>query len=634
MPGNIDDAAMVVKHDPALAEPTDMKHELGDGLHATEVVPIYEGKARRQSVYVDHPNAPTQEELHTLRRIGDKIPWNVYTVAFIECCERFSYYGTSAVYTNFIQQPRASRTGAGFGGQSGALGLGQRASTGIGTFNQFWIYCVPLLGAYIADGHWGRYKTICVSVAIAIIGHIILTVSAIPSVLDNKNGAVACFIIGVIVLGFGTGGFKPNISPLVAEQLPVTNMEVQTLPSGERVVRDPAITSSRVYHYFYLFINIGALVGQIGMVYAEKYVGFWLSYLLPTLIFLTCPLVLWYGNSRYKKSPPQGSVFSKAFHILFHASKGRWSINPIKTWKLHSDGTFWENAKPSRIPVGQRPSWMTFDDQWVDEVSRGFAACSVFLYLPLYWLTYNQLNNNLTSQAAVMSLHGLPNDIVNNLDPLTLVILIPIFDVFIYPGLRKYKINFSPVKKIACGFFLGSAAMVWAAVIQAYIYKDSECGKYASGYLPNTPAGSDPVPCSPVSINVWAQTGSYVLIAISEIFASITSLEYGFSKAPRNMRSMVFAFALFMSALSAALGEAFVALSADPLLVWNYGVFAVISFVGGCIFWIQFRQLDRDEDILNQLPEGHVQTHKDVEDNISEEGPAPREIPIDDEKKI
>ena len=40
---------------------------------------------------------PTEEEFHTLRRVADKIPWKVYTLAFVELCERFSYYGTTVV---------------------------------------------------------------------------------------------------------------------------------------------------------------------------------------------------------------------------------------------------------------------------------------------------------------------------------------------------------------------------------------------------------------------------------------------------------------------------------------------------------------------------------------------------------
>lgn len=42
-----------------------------------------------------------------------------------------------------------------------------------------------------------------------------------------------------------------------------------------------------------------------------------------------------------------------------------------------------------------------------------------------------------------------------------------------------------------------------------------------------------------------------------------------------NMRSLVMSVALFTSAISAAIGEAFVPVSADPLLVWNYGSMAV-----------------------------------------------------------
>jgi POT family proton-dependent oligopeptide transporter len=510
--------------------------------------------------------------------------------------------------------PNGSRTGAGFtNGQSGALNMGQQASTGIGTFNQFWIYLIPLFGAYVADAHLGRYKTICIALGIAIFGHIILVISAIPPVITKPHDSLATFIIGLIIMGIGTGAFKPNIAPLIAEQLPLTKMTVRTTPKGERVILDPAVTASRVYHYFYMFINIGALIGQVAMVYAEKYVGFWLSYFLPTILLCLCPLVMWYGRDKYVRYPPQGSVFSKAMKIFIYAQKGRWSLNPVATYHRLYDGTFWESVKPSKIEASQRPSWMTFDDQWVDEVARGFAACSVFCWYPLYWITYNQLNNNLTSQAATMKLNGIPNDVLSNLDPFALIILIPICDLFIYPFLRQMRINFSPIKKITAGFFTGTIAMIWATIIQYYIYKQSICGHHAGGLLPVELGGNGETVCPPVNINVWAQTGAYVLLAISEIFASITSLEYAFSKAPRNMRSLVQAWALFMSAISAAIGEAFVSLSTDPLLVWNYATVAILSFVGGCLFWLQYRKLDAEDDKLNQLPVGHVAVAKDIE---------------------
>ena len=71
-------------------------------------------------------------------------------------------------------------------------------------------------------------------------------------------------------MGIGTGGFKSNISPLVAEQYKRKKLFIGHTKSGERVIVDPIMTTSRIYMYFYLFINIGALIGQISMVYAEK----------------------------------------------------------------------------------------------------------------------------------------------------------------------------------------------------------------------------------------------------------------------------------------------------------------------------------------------------------------------------
>ena len=40
---------------------------------------------------------PSDEELRTLRRVAGPLPWPAFTVAFVELCERFSYYGTTAV---------------------------------------------------------------------------------------------------------------------------------------------------------------------------------------------------------------------------------------------------------------------------------------------------------------------------------------------------------------------------------------------------------------------------------------------------------------------------------------------------------------------------------------------------------
>ena len=42
-------------------------------------------------------DSPTDEELATLRRVSGKVPWKAYTLAFVELCERFSFYGATVV---------------------------------------------------------------------------------------------------------------------------------------------------------------------------------------------------------------------------------------------------------------------------------------------------------------------------------------------------------------------------------------------------------------------------------------------------------------------------------------------------------------------------------------------------------
>ncbi|KAJ5160750.1 peptide transporter ptr2 [Penicillium canariense] len=552
---------------------------------------------------------PNEDDLRNLRRIAGHVPWTTYTVAFVELCERFSYYGTTAVFVNFIQRPLPanSRSGALAAGADfnndvpGALGMGQRASTGLTLFNQFWSYIMPLAGAYVADQYWGRFRTIFASIACALVGHVILIVSAIPNVIAKPGGSIACFTIGLVIMGVGTGGFKSNISPLIAEQYRDELPYIKVMPDGERVIVDPAATVARIYLYFYLMINVGALVGQLVMVYAERYVGFWLSFLLPTIMFCCCPTVLYLCRHKYHMVQPTGSVYSQAFRLWSLAMKGRWSLNPVRLFQnTAAEHEFWDHVKPSTLGAN-KPQWMTFDDEWVEEVRRGLKACKVFLWYPLYWLAYNQMLNNLTSQAATMRLGGVPNDVINNLNPFALIIFIPIFDRLFYPGLRRMGFNFTPLKRITAGFAVAGSGMIVATVTQYYIYKMGPCGKEANYCLEELGKHTD--------ISVWVQALTYILGGISEILASVTSLEYAYTKAPRNMRSLVQAVALFTNAISAALGQALVGLSADPLLVWNYAIVAILAFAGCFGFWLTNYKLDQEEDKLNMLPHSKFEGH-------------------------
>jgi len=103
------------------------------------------------------------------------------------------------------------------------------------------------------------------------------------------------------------------------------------------------------------------------------------------------------------------------------------------------------------------------------------------------------------------------------------------------------------------------------------------------------------------TVNVGAQVPSYVLIAFSEIFASITGLEYAYTKAPPSMKSFVMSMFLLTTAFGSALGTALSSVSVDPKLVWMYTGISISAFIAGWVFWFLFRKYNKQEDKMDAM---------------------------------
>jgi hypothetical protein len=108
--GDAMDIADGATHDPASAIPPYEKHQLHPSAPVVEKTPVLGGGGtgiRAAGNYLDADEDghvgqegdewPSEEDLATLRKVPDKISWAAYTVAFIELCERFSYYGTQVI---------------------------------------------------------------------------------------------------------------------------------------------------------------------------------------------------------------------------------------------------------------------------------------------------------------------------------------------------------------------------------------------------------------------------------------------------------------------------------------------------------------------------------------------------------
>ncbi|XP_010127139.1 PREDICTED: solute carrier family 15 member 1-like, partial [Chlamydotis macqueenii] len=56
-------------------------------------------------------------------------------------------------------------------------------------------------------------------------------------------------------------------------------------------------------------------------------------------------------------------------------------------------------------------------------------------------------------------------------NPILIIVMVPVVDAVIYPLIKKCKINFTPLRKITVGMFLASLAFVAAALVQVQIDK-------------------------------------------------------------------------------------------------------------------------------------------------------------------
>ncbi|PQE07853.1 MFS peptide transporter Ptr2 protein [Rutstroemia sp. NJR-2017a WRK4] len=512
---------------------------------------------------------PTEEERQTLRRIGESLPKAAWLVAIVELCERFSYYGCQGLFQNYVQRP--------YGGElAGALGKGHQTATALTIFFSMWCYVTPIFGAIVADQYLGKYKTILYFAIIYMVGLLILVLTSLPVALENGAG-MGGFIAAILIIGIGTGGIKSNVSPLIADQYTRKKMAIKTLPTGERVIIDPAVTIQQIYMIFYCCINIGAL-SLLATPYMERDIGFWSAFLLCLCMFVVGLSVLILGKNHYVVRPPQGTVITNAFKAIGIMIRHR-----------NMDA-----AKPTYQEEFGRKHRTPWDDQFVEELKRALVACRVFVFYPIYWLVYSQFSSNFVSQAGEMNGHGIPNDLMQNFDPIAIIVFVPILDRFVYPALRKMHIKFRPITRITFGFFVASLSMMYAAIVQHLIYKAGPCyGKPLACDAPGAANGND--------VHIAIQTPAYIFVGISEIFASVTGLEYAYMKAPVSMKSFVQSMFLLTNAFGFALGEAFTPLVGDPTVMWMFVGLCGGTIGAGIVFWLIFHHLDSKEDEMNTL---------------------------------
>ncbi|KAL7818536.1 POT family domain-containing protein [Trichoderma gracile] len=526
---------------------------------------------------------PTEEEKVSLRKVAGSIPTISWVLCVAELAERASYYGASQVFNDFMQFP-LPKGGNGSGavpksnpnGHAGALNEGLQFASAFSTLFTFLAYVFPILGAYIADTRLGRFKTILLGVTIGAVAHVIMIGGAAPSLLKAGKG-LAPFIISFFTLAIGAGIFKPNVAPTVIDQYTNQRPAIKTLKTGEKVIIDPERTIQRVMLIFYAMINVGAFFA-IATTYTEKYVGFWLSFLLPGIVYFLLPFLLLGVYKKLVIKKPDGSELTNFFKIVWASLK----YNKFQVWKKD----YWAVATPSKL--AERGIQVSWTDRAVLDVQRTFEACVIFLYFPIYNINDGGVGAVQSNQGASMTNNGAPTDLLGNFNPLTIIAVAPILSYGLYPLLARYGIKFGPIRRMTFGFMLAAISGAIGAIVQWRVYETSPCGYEAST-------------CDDVSpINIWWQIPNVALGAISELFCNVTAYEMAYARSPPHLKSVVMSLFLFTTALSSALGEILIPAIVDPHLIWVWAGPAIALFAQTIVFWIRHHKLDDDVYMLEQ----------------------------------
>ncbi|KAK1775985.1 major facilitator superfamily domain-containing protein [Copromyces sp. CBS 386.78] len=539
----------------------------------------------------DYEGKPTQEELDTLRRVPGSLPIIAYLICIVEFCERASYYGVQPLIPNYVNRPMPEG-GNGWGAPprgsqktAGALGMGQSAANAVTQSFSMLAYALPLVFGWMADAKTGRFKLICWGVVVFGVGHVLMIVAGAKNLLANGT-TQAPYFLSVYILAIGAAMFKPNVSPLLLDQVANTKPMIKVLKTGERVIEDPEATTERVMLWFYLMINIGGFMG-IATAYSEKYVGWWLAFLIPLILYLPLPLLLWFLRNRLILHPPGGSDLPNIFRILGICFRR----GGLKKFGRHG---FWDLAKPSNIAAAglEGQYKVEWSDQFVEDVRRTFQGTGIFCFFPIQYLNDNGLGSAASFLSTMLKTDGVPNDVIQNFNSISIIAAAPVLNYGLYPTLRRFNIHYGPIARITTGLAMSTLGGVGYTLLNYYAYKLSPCGEYGSSDCTVGTGVAD--------ISIWFLAIPFAVGGISELFVNVPAYGIAYSRAPPNMRGLVSAINLFSTAVAYIIGLACSSVVTDPYLTWIFGGPAIAGGVLTVIFYFTFRHIDSEETVFSQ----------------------------------
>jgi POT family proton-dependent oligopeptide transporter len=329
-----------------------------------------------------------------------------------EACERFSYYGMRAILVVFMtdylmKAPHDAKATYHFFAQA--------------------VYFLPLLGAFMADRLFGKYRTIMWLSIVYCLGHLTL------ALFENETG----LLWGLALIALGSGGIKPCVSAFVGDQFTTSNKHL----------------IDKVFSIFYFSINFGAFFSSLLTPLLLTKYGPSVAFGIPGILMALATLIFWLGRKQYIDVPPTGANAKGGFVQVAMAALRNWGTKKGESWLDNARGKF-----TAEEVEGAKAAWNIF---------------KVFLTVTVFWALFDQQGSSWTLQAKQMDRLFLGVEWeasqIQAANPIMVMVLIPLFSWVIYPGVARLGIQVTPLRKMGVGMILAGLSFAIVGFAQTLI---------------------------------------------------------------------------------------------------------------------------------------------------------------------
>ena len=341
-----------------------------------------------------------------------RYPPQVKYIVGNEACERFSFYGMRSILTLYMLDH-----------------LRFAEADAKAWFHYFVManYLTPLVGGWVADRLWGRYRTILWVSFAYLLGHATLAVWETPAGL----------LTGCALIAIGAGGIKPCVSAFVGDQFAP---EQRTL-------------MQRVYGWFYWSINLGSASSYLLIPELLRRFGPAVAFAVPGVLMAFALFVFWAGTRHYVQVAPSGSDPHGFLRVVGLALRQVGRRRPGEHWLDAA-----RDAHPAEAVEGAKAVWRIM---------------GVFAAVTLFWALFDQKSSTWVIQTRQLDrvLFGAEPSAAafQVFNPLLVMILIPLFTWGVFPFLEKRSVSLAPLRKMTAGMFITSMSFAAAAILQFFV---------------------------------------------------------------------------------------------------------------------------------------------------------------------